>query len=137
MGSLWPVCDRFVAVSLHQEPCDGDGDDDDQAADDQNLWYWARNETGDLEAAVEQVKSINNEWASKIRTSNVHVLTKDMKEKTLTWLEEHKKSLDGGMKLLSPVLTELVSMHNQRLKRKAPVDKPGPNKKVKDEPSDA
>ena len=107
-----------------------------QSVDKDNLWHWARNETSDLEAALYEVQPTNMLWASKIRTSNVHVLKKEMKEKTLEWLEGHKKEIDSQVKHLNPPLSELISMHNARLKRKAPVDKPVAIKNVKTEPAD-
>ena len=51
-----------------------------------NLWYWARSETKDLETKMDDVKPANAEWATKIRTSNVHVLKKDMMMMMMTMM---------------------------------------------------
>ena len=72
-------------------------------------------------------KSIDFDVQIQISESNL----KDMKEKSLQWLEGHKKELERQIKHIDPALKELVSMRGARLKRLAPVDRPVPDKKVK------
>ena len=72
-------------------------------------------------------KSIDFDVQIQISESNL----KDMKEKSLQWLEGHKKDLERQIKHIDPALKELVAMHGARLKRLAPVDRPVPDKKVK------
>jgi hypothetical protein len=79
-----------------------------------NLWCWAVNDLGELNAALEVVTPVYEASESAVVTSRLEVLEKAQSNAD-EWLTSHCEKVRNVTEHLERPLSELVSIHNIKL----------------------
>ena len=97
-----------------------------QSAEEDNDWYWARNEMEPLRRVVGELKKTSDEWFANVRTSKLGIMSQKLGSSSncAEWLDKHKVDLDTAIAKLQRPLGELVGMHNARLRTREEISKP-------------
>ena len=100
-----------------------------QASDEKNLWWWARDQTTDLVRDLNTIKPTVDKWKAEFQSSSMGLFQSKQGESVLQWLKDYKQDVDSATATLEKSLGTLVTMHNGRLRSLASNDKPKPAKK--------
>ena len=90
-----------------------------QTAEAGNLWEWAKHDIGNLDKALDIATPPNDISQKFVVTSSFDVLSHQNGNGTGKWLTDHLKNLDAARQALEVPLSELVSIHNIKLKNAA------------------
>ena len=92
-----------------------------QSKDPQNKWYWLKDETPKITAAIALVGPVNTVSQQYVVTSQFRVLQKSFPTEVAAtvWLDKHKTEVKNAIDLLQVPLGDVTSVHQTKLRNEA------------------
>ena len=90
-----------------------------QAKDPQDVWYWVVTEVGPLVLILDAATETIDLWSSMVRSSHFAIFSQASGAKAEQTLIDLKASIDVHISAIAVPLSELITMHQAKLRKRA------------------